>query len=167
MQVDRYAAMKATLQLLFGAAALAAAVLPPLSASAAEHDSESHFFSDSNARTVDQSETLTSPESSLATVVSEAVDAEPASPPQEEKEEVIESEDYDAAVKRSSKRVSAVSATRLAKQQLSPEEYADAEKEVLEELEVLNRYHKTTTTTKAPGFFKEVRVILIRPLRYM
>ncbi|XP_026189731.1 uncharacterized protein LOC34620350 [Cyclospora cayetanensis] len=48
-------------------------------------------------------------------------------------------------------------ATALAKKKMTPEQYAEAEKEVLEELQSLLRISPTTTTTKPPGIFKEVR----------
>ncbi|OEH74282.1 hypothetical protein cyc_03696 [Cyclospora cayetanensis] len=47
-------------------------------------------------------------------------------------------------------------ATALAKKKMTPEQYAEAEKEVLEELQSLLRISPTTTTTKPPGIFKEV-----------
>lgn len=45
------------------------------------------------------------------------------------------------------------SAVSLAREKLSPEEFEEAQREVLE---ALNQFDKTTTTTRPPGFLKEV-----------
>ncbi|KAL8456035.1 hypothetical protein Emag_000164 [Eimeria magna] len=80
---------------------------------------------------------------------------------EEEEDERVESEDYETAASRRGRKSTPstrASSMLLAKQNLSADEYAQAEAEVLAELELLNRFHATTTTTPRPGFFKEVSV---------
>ncbi|KAL8271186.1 hypothetical protein Esti_004847 [Eimeria stiedai] len=77
---------------------------------------------------------------------------------EEQEEERVESEDYETAVSRRARKqtpLTSSSSVLLAKQQLTADEYAQAEAEVQAELEALKRFHGTTTTTPLPGFFKE------------
>ncbi|KAL8432276.1 hypothetical protein Efla_000860 [Eimeria flavescens] len=96
--------------------------------------------------------------------------SESAGEEEEEEESFVSSEDYEAAVARSKQRVRSPStSTQQARERLTPEEFEEAEREVLDELYGLHRFRKTTTTTPRPGFFKEtalgVRNFFTAPVR--
>lgn len=140
--------MRATLRLIAGTVAFAAVSFSPFHAFASDYKSENELplyresmsYGSSHPGSLSQNTFVQYP-----TEYQEAAEA-------------IQSEDYESATDRSKKAPRAISATSLAKQQLSAEEYAEAEKEVLEELEILNRFSVTNTTTRAPGFFKEAAI---------
>ncbi|KAL8434184.1 hypothetical protein ACSSS7_003324 [Eimeria intestinalis] len=79
---------------------------------------------------------------------------------EDEDDERVESEDYETAAARRGQKQrrpsTSGSSMLIAKQQLTADEYAKAEAEIQAEIEALERFHGTTTTTPRPGFFKEV-----------
>ena len=149
---------------VFCIAALAAIATCPSHASFADSDLGEKPFSE-NLPVHPASSSFTLPDvayNAYSSSPGEELEAgETAAAPGEEYEPegglVLTEEETSAQLKKRGRDRPSVSATALAKQILSPEEFEEAKREVMEELQILNRFNITTTTTKAPGFLKEVR----------